>query len=504
MRARWFLLLTLLSACKCGSETETHAPEDVRAMFERLFAKLPAAKIKDPIEAIPSELSVIASSPDPEAWRAWAETRPFVQAMMKTPLYEDVRLSRAHLALEGLRQQVARVSSFVGKKEDLGAIWRGPTAAGIDFGDGAEEKDVLLLVKRIDPAVRELVRFGAAFATAAKPESGESRLSVLKAGDLELYTLNGRGESVSFVLFRDLIVAGTDQTMVQHAAQLAAGEAPNGVTAAPKSAMGKVLPAPETPGIHIAISTEAHELAKLNELSAIGVSLVADPAQPFLIRRTGGLDPGPDALSLLRYAGAETIAAVVDGGKISPAVLDSLGIPEAIAEEVKPGAALILSENMIWAVKHSGKAAELEAPVRAHLAKMTGKKVERVVLEDMGGAVILKAAGDGAGVAITKDALLLALDGEKLRSAIAAGAGKAPSLADRQGVDVSGASSGGVYFDLARASNFLTRYYKDALGSAEADAVLAPSFAALAGGGAFFSKLEAKGENAEGALRALP
>lgn len=503
MRARWFLLLTLFSACKCGSEKTADAPEDVRAMFERLFAKLPAAKIKDPIDAIPSELSIVASSPDPEAWRAWAETRPFVQGMMKTPLYEDLRLSRAFLALEGLRQQVARVSSFVGKKEDLGAIWRGPTAAGIDLGEG-EEKDRLLLVKRIDPAVRELVRFGAAFATAAKPETGESRLSVSKVGELELYTLAGRGEAVSFVLFRDLLVAGSDATLVEHAAQLAAGESPKDVTAAPKSALGKVLPPAETPGIHLAISTEKNELAAFNDLAAVGVSLIADPAQPFLIRRTASDDPGPGSLSLLRYAGAETIAAFVDGAKISVLVRDAVGVPEAIADELTQGSALILGENMILAVKHSGKAAELEAPLRAHLAKVSGKKVERLVLEDMGGAVILKAEKNGVGVAITPDALLVALDAEKLRSAVAAGAGKAPSLADRQGIDLGGAATGGVYLDVARASNFLARYYKDTLGSGEADAVLAPSFTALAGGGAFFSKLEAKGDKAEGALRALP
>src|SRR5437868_4615877 len=106
MRARFLFALALLSpACKCGNDGAANAPEDVKALFERLFAKLPASKIAHPIEAIPGDLSMIATSPDPEAWRAWAEKQPFALAMMKTPLFEDLRLSRAHLALEGLRQQ---------------------------------------------------------------------------------------------------------------------------------------------------------------------------------------------------------------------------------------------------------------------------------------------------------------------------------------------------------------------------------------------------------------
>src|SRR5262245_46882202 len=110
MRARHLIALAFVfSACTCGGDKKS-APEDIRALFEKLFAKLPASKIAHPIEAIPSDLDLIASSPDPEAWRAWAEQQPFAQAMMKTPLFEDLRLSRAHLALEGLRQQVARVS----------------------------------------------------------------------------------------------------------------------------------------------------------------------------------------------------------------------------------------------------------------------------------------------------------------------------------------------------------------------------------------------------------
>lgn len=502
MRARTFIvLLPLVAACKCGGD-RVNAPEDIKAMFEQLFAKLPAAKIAQPIDAVPKEVSLVASSPDPEAWRAWAEKQPFAQAMMKTPLFEDLRLSRAHLQLDGLRQQVSRVSTFIGKKEDLGAIWRGPTAAGVIFGD-ERGKDQLLLIKRIDPSARELVRFAAAFALAAKPENGDSKLSKKTIDKLDLYTLERRTESVSFVLFRDLLVAGTDANLVERAAKLAAGE-DDGASAA-KSTLGRVLPPPETAGVHLAFAVQDNELAKMAGVEAIGVSLVADPAQPLLIRRTGGSDPGPDALALLRYAPADTFVALVDGAKASDALLASVEVPDEIKDELRPGVALIFGPGgATLALTHSGKRAELEMPVRKLLAKMTGRKVDRLVLEDKDNAVVLSSKDDGPCAAITKNAILFALDPERLRTAIAAGAAKAPSLADRQGVDLAGTVSSGVFVDLAKGSAFLTAYYKDAVGAADADAVLTPTFAALAQGGAFFGRVEAKGDGAQGALHALP
>src|SRR5262245_23684047 len=85
---------TTFAHCACGGD-KTNAPEDVRALFERLFAKLPAAKVDRPLDAIPAAMSLIATSADPEAYRAWAASQPFVKTMMQTPLYQDLRLSRA-------------------------------------------------------------------------------------------------------------------------------------------------------------------------------------------------------------------------------------------------------------------------------------------------------------------------------------------------------------------------------------------------------------------------
>jgi hypothetical protein len=493
------LTLSLCASCKCGEEGGPTGPEDVKALFEKLFASLPKSKIDRPADALPPDLSIIATSPDPEAWRAWAVAQPFAQAMMKTPLFEDLRISRAYLALEGLRQQAARASAFVGKREDLGALWRGPTAAGIAFRDG-EQPDALVLVKKIDPAVRELVRFGAAFALAAKPEKGETQLQHKKVEELDFYTVERRNESVSFVLFRDLLVAGTDATLVERAARLAAGDPQEGDRPATKSELGAVLPAADAAGIHLAVSAAAHEVAKLAGVKALGVSLVADAAAPVLIRRSGGAEPGPDALALFRYAPAGTFLAIADGAKPSEELLGAIGADETLRDRLEAGTALIAgSGTSLVALRHKNAKDALEPVVRKLLGEMTGKEIERLVLEDQNGALILQ-SGDGAAAALTNDALLFAFSPEPLRAAIASGAGKAPSIADRRGVELGGIAGAGVFVDLAHAGRFLKDRYRTWLRSAEASAVLDPTFEALIGGGAYFARLE-KGE---GALRAIP
>lgn len=506
MRAPRLLLLALfvlvLPRCTCGKDPEKEAPEDLRALFERLFKPLPPAKIAQPIEAIPHELPVVAMSPDPEAWRAWAVEQPFAKTMMKTPLFEDARLSRPWLALEGLRQHIARAAAFVGKKEDLGAIWRGPTAAAYAFGEG-DAKDSILLVKRIDPSVRELVRFAAAFALAAKPESGGSDLSSHKAGATEIYSLERRGETVAFALFRDLVIAGTNIDLVERSALLAAGEARGEDESANKKAFRGVLPSPETPGVHLALRAPENEVAQLAGVEAIGLSLVNDPAKPILIRRTGGEDAGAEALSLLKYAPASSFLAIADGAPASSALIAAGGLSEELSERLAPGVAVIFGEGAVLALKHKGQKDALEKPVRELLKKMTDKEVSRVVLEDAGGALILESAG-GASAAVTNDAILFAFDADRLRAAITAGAGKAPSLADRQGIDVKGTARAGVYVDLAKASTFLSAQYQRLLASSDATAVLKPTFDALGTGGAYFSRVEAKDGAAEGALHALP
>jgi hypothetical protein len=495
------LLVLALPHCTCGKDSQKEAPEDIRALFERLFKSLPAAKVAQPIEAIPDNVSLVMSSPDPEAWRAWAVAQPFAKSMMETPLFDDVRLSRPWLAFEGLRQNIARVSAFVGKKEDLGAIWRGPTAAAYVFGEG-DAKDSLLLVKRIDPSVRELVRFGAAFALAAKPEQGSSELRVRKEETLEVYTLERRGESVSFAVFRDLLVAGTNEDLVTRSALLAMGEARKGDRPASKGAYKDVLPPVETAGVHFGFVAPEQEMAKLAGLSGIGLSLVADAAKPILIRRTGGEDPGSDALSLLRYAPSSTFLAIADGQKASDALLEAGRVPEELRDRLAPGIAVLFDKGAVLALRHKGTKEELEAPLREMLKEMSGKDVERVVLED--GALLLKSANDGASAALTNDAVLFAFAPDRLRDALSAGAGKAPSLADRQGLDIKAAAGGGVYFDLAKSSAFLATFYQRTLGSADASTVLQPTFDALAGGGAYFSRLEQKDDVAEGAFHALP
>src|SRR5262245_23481702 len=117
-RRRHFVTVGLLAmfGCTCGPKGET--PEEAKKMFDALFGALPVAKVARPIDAIPESLDVVLTSADPEACRAWAEKQKFVEAMMKTPLFEDLRMSRTYLAIDGLSRKAARAAAWIGGKED--------------------------------------------------------------------------------------------------------------------------------------------------------------------------------------------------------------------------------------------------------------------------------------------------------------------------------------------------------------------------------------------------
>src|SRR5262249_14736483 len=109
------------------------------------------------------------------------------------------------------------------------------------------------------------------------------------------------------------------------------------------------------------------------------------------------------------------------------------------------------------------------------------------------------------------DALLFALAPERLRAALAAGEGKAPSLKDRSGVSLGDKSSAAVYVDFERAAKFLRGFYEAELAGdkdtpwVSSSEVLEPTFAALGTAGALFGRLTGpKDQEAEGVLRVFP
>ncbi len=519
MKAKWILagcaIVTASAvACRCGEEKKgvvSSLPSSAEEIFKLLFADRKKAKVDAPLAAVPNDLDLIAASPDPEAWRAWAVKQPYAKRLMETPLFRELRMSRAYLALDGLQHQAAQAAALTGTNDGRAALWRGPTAAGLRFSE--DGPPAVLLVKSIDPTEGDILRFAAAFAMISQePLPKESRREV---SGVELRTLAFRDETILFAVFENLLIAGNDADLVSRAVALAMKDGDDPASKEP------LFPPPSTPGIHVVARAPERSALQLFGVDAIGMSLVTDPAGPVIMRRRS--HRSATAAALLRYAPEASFLAAASDASPSDAMLaaleDRLGDiakEKPLASALSPGVAVILGAAAqgespatpagLIVFAHTSAPDVLEPQVRQLLADLSGKTPARSVLEPYGGAILLDAGGPSA--AITKDALLIGLDPERLRSALAAGTGQAPSLADRHGVDLAG-DGGGVYLDLDRAAGFLNGFYAHALEHdaeapwSEAQEVLGPTFAALGSGGAAFAKMTVKGEIAEGALHAI-
>jgi len=511
-------LALLLSACRCGDEPS--ASGDWKTLFDTLIKGLPEARTEVPLEVIPSDVAWIASSPDPEAWRAWAAATPTGQAWMATPLFEDILTSRSYLAIDGMRRSVARASAMGGDPDDANALWRGPTALATE--DPGAVEPTFVVVKRIDPSLRSIVRLAAAFA-----QTKDATLTHVESIDVRTVSMSGR--SVSFALFKNLLIAGTDQTLVERAAALAQ-RAPKGEDK-PASA-DPLLPPAETPGIHARILLSKTGLGELTPIEGIGFSLIADARAPLKLRRTG-VAPAADLSGILAYAPASTTLAWIDAAPPSALLLDAftrfadnLGDPPALKKKQKalatfdatklvealtPGFGLVLGVRddatqaaalgPIVVMRHSGLAA-IEPQALGLIERLSGEKATRTVLEDRGNAVVYSAKAGGVTAGITADALVIGLDADAVGRAIAAGQGRAPSVKDRVGAGAS--MSGGVFIDGPKTGAWLDAFYAEALEGEDTHAVLGPTFAVLAKAPALFARLVPSGEIAEGPLEALP
>lgn len=527
-----------LTACTCGDRPG--ASGDWKALFDTLIKGLPEARTEIPSEALPRALAWGASSPDPEAWRAWAAAQPFAQGLMATPGFEDVVLSRTYLAIDGLRRTVARAASLTGDPEDAYALWRGPTAVGVD--DLGAPSPTFVVVKRIDPSLRAVVRLAAAFVST----EGTSDTEV---GAIKVRTVDRSGRTLAFAVFKNLLIIGNDTTWVARSAALAQG--------APKDqdeplSKDPLMPAPDTAGLHARVVLAGGELASLVGLDAVGVSLVADAKAPLVLRRGGEATAHKGALGLLAYAPASTTLAVVDGGKPEATVVDALTrlstqlaeseddgeeeakpkrkgkgkakAPEpfdgkALGEALTPGVTILLGARdeasaaadlgVVVVLGHDDRKV-VEAQATRLIAQLTGEEVQRTVLEDAGGATLLAVGDTKVSAGVTDRALVLALSTDATRRALAAGAGKAPSVRDRAQLDDQVEAAGGVYVDLPRTAQWLDAFYAQALSgdeqltAADAKAVLGPTFEALGQGPVLFAKLQPAREHAAGALEVLP
>lgn len=527
-----------------SDDSRTNADGWDRKVLDALLAGLPKSKMDSLIDAVPHELPWRAQSRDPAVWLRYMRSREGYQAFAGTPLAEELRSQGPWLTLESMRKQVLGLTSFVGASQDDDGLWRGEVALGSRSIE--DERPAFVVVKRVLPEIQVVARFVAAFASVGldAPQQADARLSANereqpklkteKIGSATLHTLHRAGTHLHFALFRDVLIFGSDEALVRNATRIAAGEIK------PKNDTRAALwPDSDEPGIHIAWSTPRGGPLDLFAIDALGLTLGVDEKQPFALRLLGGRTPSPDATQLLRYAPGTTFGAWVDGRKpaedflqevrrrvlpktgprtASPSRLDEL--ETTIGSKLQGGIAFWLGNDAnlknnpsprgVVAFRHADKKA-LEPAVRAFLAELTARKVERNVLEPVGGAFLLTTGDDSPAAALSDDALLVALSPTPLRDALHAGAGKTRSILDAAKTRPSSQASHALYVNMEQAAVFLRNFYRAAFeggvapGWEEAGPLLEPTFAAVSKFGTYFGELSSVGDSAfAGGLHALP
>lgn len=514
------LALFTIPQCTCGDDADDGpAPKNgATELYKLLFAELPKAEVRTPAEALPSDLTWVAASPDAEAWRSWAEPQPFVQAMMKTPLFADLQLSKEWRALQGLQHRSAQAANLTGEDSARGALWSGPTAIGMGklSGKGKKNRRGIVMVKAIAPGTEALVRFAAAFGTLSR--SSEVSISQEQVADTTVHVWAQSGRTIAYAMFRNLLVAGDNVDLVRRATALAAGETHvKGDT----GSQGR-LPKANTPGIHLSFRSAEADVFALMGVPDIGLSLVADAKAPIVLRRKRGESASAKELALLKYAPESSFLAIADGASPSGTLLSvvkkrlagkanlgDLDLEAELISKLGPGMGLFFTAQPeasnpggVVVLSHAGQ--DLEATMLRILGRMSGADIGRVRIASGVKATLLHPPGAGLRAAMTEDALLLAMSDEALRAALAAGQAQAPSLKDKA-LDLSPGAQSGVYLNLDAAAAFVGAFSRQH-GTGEKDAeVLDQTLNTLRGAGRLFARLKGADEGfEEGALRVLP
>jgi hypothetical protein len=523
------LALVVVPACDaCGERAQQ---ETEASPLDGVLKDAKAARGEAPVDVLPGDVTWAFASPDPAEWKRFADERALFKALSKSPLVEDARLSGPLLTLEGIRHQLAGLTSFVGAPEDGDALFMGPIAIGVVNVDS--ETPGFVVAKRLDPTVGRVASFAAAFAGLASGAvdsvtgTDAPTVTTREVAGVNMRTVTRGGAVVAFAFFKDLLIFGTEDALVERAVSIAAGQ-PGELVPFVKTDGGRVLAKKGEPGIHFAHLVDDGSARSLTGARALGISLVLDPVAPIVLRWCGASASLDESAALLRYVPASAFAAVVDGRKVHDVItpllddrlegLDVTGPLLSLAEKLDAGvlfAAGVLSPDESGAdpavavvVRHRARA-DVEVRAKALLERMTGTKVSRTVLEHAGGAVVFEAAS-GPAFGITDDALVAALDVARVRAVLSAGAAQAPRLVDRAALAADGPAALGLYVDVARAGGFLERFYagwaKDDPGAPkDALATLTPTFQALGAGGHGFARLVPVGDDVvEGAFRVLP
>lgn len=441
---------------------------------------------------IPPRCELVISSPDAQAWREGAMARPYVQQLMKTPLWTELKASGIWQKLKAAEGALLSASKLAIHPGDADALLRGPTAFALCTRGFEPEPRYRywMLLKQLKGAEPNAIRLAANVARAVKA------LNLDRHGGPEVY----RAEGLGIALYNNMLIFSDDVEQLSEAL-MAEAEARAVVPAALM---------PSDPGLHLALLPNE----KRTGLAQLGISFPVDPKKPPRVRVVTNAKRAPS--KLLKYAPAEAIAAV------SPA--DAAGVdPLAIFGEAaamnnafdNTGSALVLGARAaadapadlgpLLIIGHNERGSTLKAVTRI-LGYMNKKKTLRTRTPE--GDSLLGPAGAGLCAAVTADAVLFSLSKEGLRAALAAGQGKAGSLGDRIKAELDGPTPGLFYLDNAKLGAFLGAFYSASLPKVEqVSKALLPSFKALGAGGAWVGGLKAvPGEQPylEGELRAVP
>lgn len=511
-------LLLLLTVARCKSDDDSGA-DKVGALptYVQLFSKLPKAKVSTPAAALPHTLPWMAASPDAETWRAWVVQQPYAKKVMQTPMFAEFRLSREWRTLQSLHARSAQAAKLVGQ-DDRGTLWAGPTAIGIAESSDPRRSREVIVIKSIDATTQALVRFAAAFGLLSQSTDQGLELAQTEIHGVPVHTWTQDGRTISFALFSNLIIASDSSQLVKRATALAMGEALN----EDDEGSGSRFPPPETPGVHVSIKFGNTNSMALWGLQETGLSLVADPAAPVVLRRNRKGSASDASLGLLKYAPESTFLAAVDGASPKGALLSTLkerlggkliiddtDIEEKLLSKLDEGMAVIFtgapqahSPGAVVIFSHSSK--DLEGPLTQVLKAMSNGSVERTKLNSNVKGTLIGPSGAGIHAALTEDALLLSMSQESLRAALAAGQAQAPSLTDRK-LNLAAGANSAFYLDLESGAKFMSSFVGKHSPKKDAETQLAPTLSVVGTGGRVFGRLVSGSKGVEeGALRVLP
>lgn len=515
-----FLVLAFACSKKQSASEATKAPSKAPASpstaeFKAKLSAFPKSE-HAPLDRVADTCFLVINSEDPDAWRKHARDLPWVQAMLKTAMGEELQSSRMWNRFASLETSLNSLSDHSFGVVDTDAFLRGPTLGALCYDPTAADAAVHgLMVKSIREEDPALLRYGA-------------RLASRFQDPLEKRAAEVSGLYVR--AFQDQIVASNRVCLIDPAHCKPADP--------PAASKPRRLPPAKGPGLDLWLRVPSVQ----SGVATLGFKFASKAGRPNHVRILSDHTHQPKA-KLLRYAPIQSYLAMVPANAADPlAMLKDLNKPAAALSDALKGrpAALVLGARDLAAKDDPSLAALYIIPIED--PKAIAPQVTRVIQSLNAGGIerIRTPEGDliigprpdaanakpapahaqlwGFSAAITPDALIFAWGIDPLRRALAAGRNQGSSLADRIPDAIDGKAEGVFFLDTEKASHYLADFSASYLQklSAKSDEAskryeqtfrqgVLPSLEAVGQGGAWVAELESQPPGMlEGALVALP